>query len=358
MATAWKRKAMKFLGIFFSVILFAGCSGAHKKGISRFDDYDSMKVDQMVGNKVSSAVLQKTIVCLNARRESRRVTAVTNVSVMQVTNQTVVAVTNQTISVATNFLFTVMTNLSPLAPGSVVAAPGTENVVATSPPETNAVLAVTNTGPALSTNVTVSVAANQSATIAPNQTAANSQLVRTFNNQLTTSSNNLTIAMMTNLVVTADTNQTVNFVTNSSIASVTNVIITPTNFLAYDYFLYTEMTPPPDFTLASGESLILLVDGVRYGFTQGQSGTAFVGRKNITSGLYRVPPEVLVAIANAKEVRIRFKGANSVVERTMNDNSKQNFKTFLVRYFSTEPTLDSSKKKMAATETPAEVATR
>ena len=357
MATAWKREAMKFLGIFLSAILLAGCSGTHKKGTSRFDDYDSMKIDQMVGNNVSPTVLQKTIVCLNARRETRRVTAITNVSIVQATNQTVVAVTNQTVSVATNFLFTVMTNLTPLAPGPV-PAPGAENAVSTSPPETNTVVAVTNAGPALSTNVTVSVAANQSATIAPNQTAAASQLVRTFNNQLTTSSNNLTIAVMTNLVVTADTNQTVNYVTNSTVASVTNVVITPTDTLAYDYFLYTEMTPPADFTLASGESLILLVDGVRYGFTQSQSGTAFIGRKNFTSALYRVPPEVLVAIANAKEVRIRFKGVNSVIERTMNNSSKQNFKTFLVRYFSTEPTLESPKKKMAAAEVPVEVSTR
>lgn len=353
---AWKREAMKFLGAFLSVILLAGCSGAHKKGISRFDDYDSIKVDQMVGNNVSSAVLQKTIVCLNARRESRRVTAVTNVSVAQVTNLTVVSVTNQTISIATNFLFTAMTNLSPLTPGPAPA--GAENAVVTSPPETNTVLAATNTGPALSTNVTASLAANQSATIAPNQTAANSQLVRTFNSQLTSSSNNLTIALVTNLVITADTNQTVNYVTNTTIASITNVLITPTNLLAYDYFLYSEMTPPPDFTLASGESLILLVDGVRHGFAQGQSGTAFIGRKNFTSALYRVPPDVLVSIANAKEVRIRFKGVNSVVERTMNDSSKQNFKTFLVRYFSSEPSLEPSRKKMAAAEAPAKLATR
>ena len=348
---------MKFLGIFLGAVLLAGCSGAHKKGTSKFDDYDALQVDQMVGNKVSSGVIQKTIVCLNARRESRRVTAITNISVVQVTNQTVTAVTNQTVSVATNFLFTVMTNLAPLTPGPL-PAPGAENAVATSPPETNAVLAATNTGPALSTNVTVSLAANQSATTSPNQTAANSQLVRTINNQFTTSSNNLTIAVMTNLIVSADTNQTVNYVTNSSIASITNIVITPTNLLAYDYFLYTEMTPPADFTLASGESLILLVDGVRYGFAQGQSGTAFVGRRNFMSGLYRVPPEVLVAIANAKDVRIRFKGVNSVVERTMNDSSKQNFKTFLVRYFSTEPTLESPKKKMATAVAPAEVATR
>jgi hypothetical protein len=349
---------MKFLGILLSAIVLAGCTGAHKKGISRFDDYDSMKVDQMVGNNVSPAVLQKNIVCLNARRETRRVTAITNVSVVQVTNQVVMAVTNQTVSIATNFLFTVMTNLSPQAPGPA-PAPGTEDAVATSPPsETNAVVTVASAGPALSTNVTVSVAANQSATTGPNQSAANSQVVRTFNHQLTTTSNNLSIALMTNLVVTAETNQTVAYVTNFTVASVTNTVVTPTNFMAYEYFLYTEMTPPPDFTLASGESLVLLVDGVRHGFTQSQSGTAFIGRKNFTSGLYRVSPEVLVAIANAKEVRIRFRGVNSVVERSMNGGSRQNFKTFLVRYFSTEPTLETPKKKLTAVEAPAEVATR
>src|SRR6185369_12424363 len=128
----------------------------------------------------------------------------------------------------------------------------------------------------------------------------------------------------------------VSYVTNYHILSVTNVVVAPTNFLAHDYFLYTELTPPPDFTLQSGESLVLLVDGTRYGFVQSQSGTAFVGRPGFNSGLYRVSPEVLVAIANAKEVRIRFKGANSSIERTMSANSRQNFRTFLLKYFSPE----------------------
>jgi hypothetical protein len=349
---------MKTFSVFLAAILVAGCSGAHKKGISRYDDYDAVKVDQMVGNNVSGAAFQKTLVCLNARRESRRVTALTNTVVMPVTNVTVTAITNQTISIATNLLFTTMTNLAPALPGSQGAAPSAEDVAATAAAETNTVATVTNTGPSVTTNVTVSLAANQSATTAPSQTVANSQFVRTFNNQITTASNQLTVSVMTNLVVTAETNQVVSYATNYTVSSVTNVTITPTNVLAHDYFLYTELIPPPDFTLQPGESLVLLVDGVRHGFSQGSSTTAFVGRRGFTSGLYRVPPETLVAIANAKEVRIRFKGTSSTVERTMNESSRRNFKAFLVRYFTPEPNPDEAASNVASPTESFHVTTR
>ena len=38
---------------------------------------------------------------------------------------------------------------------------------------------------------------------------------------------------------------------------------------------------------------MLLVDGVRHGFTQSQSSTEFVARKGYTSVLYRVAPDVI-----------------------------------------------------------------
>jgi len=327
---------MKIFCLLLCAILLAGCTGAHKKGLTYYDDYDAVKVDQMVGNNVSGAPFQKTIVCLNARRETRRVGAMTNITVALVTNQTISAITNQTISIATNFLFTTMTNLSPQQPG-VQAAPADEAAVAAAAAaETNTFVAVTNPGPSLSTNFTLSVANNQSATTAPNQASANSQLVRTLNNQITTQSNNLTISLMTNLVVTAETNHVITYVTNYSIANVTNVLITPTNFFAREYYLYTELLPPSDFTLQTGESLVLLVDGIRYGLSQTPS-PSFTGRKGFTSGLYRVPPEVLVAIANAQDVKIRFRGTTSMLERTMNTGSKQNFKTFLLKHFTEEP---------------------
>ena len=329
---------MKYLCLLLGATLLAGCAGTANKGMSRYDDFDAVKVDQMVGNTISKTMFEKTIICLNARRETRQVTAITNVTVLPVTNLMVNAITNQTISVSTNFLVTTMTNLVPVATGQPAPAAnaGAEAVnpaladAATLPP-------LTNTPAIISTNLTVTLANNQSGSAGPSQATANSQLVRTLNNQITTTSNNLTVALMSNLVVSAETNEVVNYVTNTYYSSVTNTTIVPTNYLASDYFLYTEMTPPSDFTLQSGESLVLLVDGVRYGFSQSSPAAAFVGRKGFTTGMYRVPPQVLVAIANAQEVRLRFKGVNSVIERDMNQSSRANFKTFLLRYFGSQP---------------------
>ena len=336
---------MKFLAPILCAALLAGCAGSHPGGIARNDDYDSVRVEQMVGNKVSGSVFERVIVCLNARRETRRLNAVTNTVVTAVTNQVVAAITNLTISLSTNLLFTTMTNLAPAPPPAPAVPAGDAGA------ETNAatvVVLVTNTGPTITTNITVSLANNASATQAPNQRTANNQQVRTFNNQLTSSSNNVSIAQMTNVIVTAETNQVVNYLTNIAIVSVTNQIVTSTNGLVYDYFLYSEMTPPPDFTPGQGETLVLLVDGVRHGFTPSQSGTAFVARRGYNSALYRVSPEVLVAIGNAREVRIRFKGVNNVVEREMNSSSRQHFRHFLAKYFVPEPDPGPSTQSAAA----------
>lgn len=331
---------MKNLCVCLSVILavlLVGCVSSDKRGLSRYDDYDAVRIDQMAGNNISKGVFEKTIICLNARRETRQVTAFTNVTVSPVTNQIVNAVTNQTISVSTNYLVTTMTNMAPAFAAQPAASAGppaaggdsADPVLAdgaTLPP-------LTNTPPQITTNVTASLASNQSASTSPNQATANQQLVRTFNNQISTTSNNLTVVLMTNLVVSAETNEVVNYVTNYLVATVTNVTITPTNLLVSDYYIYTEMTPPSDFTLQSGESLVMLVDGVRYGFAQSQPAAAFVGRKGYTTAMYRVPPEALVAIANAQQVRLRFKGVNSAIEREMNQASRDNFKKFLLQYF-------------------------
>ena len=329
---------MKFWIPLLLVALLSGCAGRHPEGIAKYDNFDSVKVEQMVGNNVSQSVFAKTIVCLNARRETRLITALTNTVVTTVTNPMVITpVTNLTITFATNFQWTVMTNLEPAQIGLPVPVAG--ETVATPAGETNAAAsaAPTNSGPALGTNLTISVANNTSGVTAPNQRVANAQFMRTYQNQLSSRSNNLYYVVSTNLVVTAETNQTVSFLTNIAVMSATNHVVTPTNGLDYDYFLYTELIPPADFTLATGESLILLVDGVRYGFTVAPSSTAFVGRRGYTSNLYRATADALVAIANAKEVKIRFKGVNNVVERTMSAGSRQNFREFIMKYFAPMP---------------------
>lgn len=333
---------MKNLILLLLAIALAGCTGTSPKGTARFDEYDAVKIEQMVGNNVSRRVFQKTIICLNARREAREITALTNSLVTSVTNQAVNAVTNLTISISTNLLYTSMTSLA--------SAPSTTPAAGETAADTNAAVVVVPPGASLSTNVTVSVASNSSGSVAPNQRQANNQVVRTFNNQLTTTSNNVSVALMTNIVVTAETNAVITYTTNTSIVSVTNVIITPTNGLAYDYFLYSEMMAPPDFTPAQqGETLVLLVDGARHAFTTAQSGAAFVARKGFTSALYRVTPETLVAMANAKEVRLRLKGVSSVIEREMNDSSRQNFRAFVVKFFTPPPDAPAAKQAEAAT---------
>ena len=326
----------------FLIALLAGCTGAHPKGTARYDSFDAAKVEQMVGNNVSGHVLQKVIVCLNARRETRLITELTNTVVTTVTNPPVITpVTNVTVSFATNFLWTTMTNLSPAELRPPVAVAGENAAGAVVETNVTAAVAPTNTGPALGTNLTITVANNSSGAVAPNQRVANTQFLRTFQNQLSSTSNNLAVVLATNIVVTGETNQIVTFLTNISVVSVTNYIVTPTNGLDYDYFLYTEMVPPQDFTLAGGESLILLVDGARYGFTTAPTSTAFVARRGYTSNLYRATPEALVAIANAKEVKIRFKGVNNVVERTMNSTSRQNFRKFITKYFAPAPPVEA-----------------
>ena len=66
--------------ILIAGVLLAGCAGTHPKGSSKVDEFDAVKVDQMSGNNVSRSPMQKVILCLNARRESRLVTATTNVA--------------------------------------------------------------------------------------------------------------------------------------------------------------------------------------------------------------------------------------------------------------------------------------
>jgi hypothetical protein len=323
---------MKNLSIFLCAVTLAGCSGVHRKGISRYDTYDAAMVDQMVGNNISGKPFQKTILCLNARRETRQVASVTNVQIMTLTNQTVSSVTNQTISFSTNYLVTAMTNLAPqpaaFPPGVSEAAPATE---------TNALVIASNPPPAVTTNFSLSLANNQTATISPSQLAANNQLVRTYNNQITTTSNNLTVSLMTNLVVTGETNQVVNYITNVSLASATNISVLPTNLTVRDYYLYTELTPPPDFNAAAGDNLILLIDGARYAFAPAAPSAGFSSRKGYSSTLYRVPPEVLIAIANAGEVKVRLRGTTTTIDRTMNQSSRSNFKKFMLRFFQNPP---------------------
>jgi hypothetical protein len=104
-----------------------------------------------------------------------------------------------------------------------------------------------------------------------------------------------------------------------------------------DYYLITELTPSPEFTLQStGESLVLLVDGVRYGFSATNAVTPVTPRPGIQTTVYRVPGDVLVRIANAEELRIRLKGTTMVLDETAPHAVAFNLKRWMLDRFSPE----------------------
>ncbi|MBN2506405.1 MAG: hypothetical protein JXQ71_06895 [Verrucomicrobia bacterium] len=330
---------MRTVTLLLSAALLGGCTGARKNGISRYDAFNEIRVDQMVGNNVSGKIMEKTVLCLNARRETRVLKAITNETVLLFTNPVVVAVTNVVVSLATNYSVSAMTNIAPTpafapaeTPGEAGASQGT-NAPGDSVPQ---LVASPPTG---ATNATVAVSTNQTLVLGPSQTATGTQITRNFSDQVTTTVNNLSITAVTNQAVTAETNLAVNYSTNYAVTAVTNTVITPTSGVAHACFLYTELLAPPDFTLFNGESLVLLIDGQRFGFTATPGRIPFVGRRGYVSTLYAVPPQVLVAIANAQQVRIRVNGTSSTIEKTMTAGSRSHFKKYLLKHF--RPDLES-----------------
>lgn len=104
-----------------------------------------------------------------------------------------------------------------------------------------------------------------------------------------------------------------------------------------DHFLLLEHTPIPDFTLAPGESFTLLVDGVRHTYAPTNAPTAIVSRPGFTTLAFRTTPQVLVDISNARQVELRLRGTQSVLERRLARASIAEFKSYLLKYFQSPP---------------------
>lgn len=101
-----------------------------------------------------------------------------------------------------------------------------------------------------------------------------------------------------------------------------------------DYYLITELTPSPDFTLqSSGESLVLLVDGARYGFSATNTLAPLKPRPGIQTTVYRIPGEVLVKIANAQELRIRLKGTSTVLDELAPPSVLEHLREWMLERF-------------------------
>lgn len=239
-----------------------------------------------------------------------------------ITNQTVTVVTNQSRTLATN-------DVAAPAPAQPVHVSTDETALV----ETNQVAAsVPVPLPSSSTNVALPTANNLTLAKSSNQIASTANFQTLLSRPITVTTNNQSITTAETQAISAETNQVVNIVTNLTVTAVTNHTILRTNLLLSDSYLFTELTPPPDFVLQNGESLVLLIDGVRHGLGATNSQAVFVSRKGFVSTLYKVPPDLIVGIASAREVKIRLKGINSVIEKRMSQSSRDNFKRFLLKY--------------------------
>lgn len=302
---------------FWLLVVMLGLTACSSSRISRYDEFEKMKVDKMAGNSVSGNVFARTVVCLNAARESKGL----------------IALTNTTISFATNYVVTATTNLTITTSGNVQVAALTNTVASTASTDTN-VPAAPNPGNNGSSGVTTATARNESIATAPNQSirSGSIQIVTTLNSQATLTRDSLSLTLGTNEVITVETNYLVTTLTNQVVTPVTNVVVKTSENPVADYYLYTEIAPA-DFSLATGESLIVLADGVRFGCTPATPQTAWETRRSFLTTYYKVAPEVIVAIANAQEVKLRIKGTTGTLERTMNRSSRSNFREFLLKNF-------------------------
>jgi hypothetical protein len=247
-----------------------------------------------------------------------------------------------------------LTNVLVSASTNAVAAPFVESTNSPVLGESSPAILLANLASPGSTNVVLTTSGNHGVTRANNQTTVTSQVTSQYNNQVSASSNNTTVTTQFSRNITAETNMVITAVTNQTILPITNIAIFGTNLVVRDYFLLVELLPPPDFNLQPGESLVLLVDGRRYAFSPSNPQSVFVARKGYVSNFYKTTAEVLLGIANAREVRIRLKGVNNVIERTMPKSAQANFRKFLLRNFDNReiagPSLKPAKVAMNSSE--------
>lgn len=281
----------------------------------------------MAANDVNLHILTKTIVCLNGMRELRWAEAVTNINVRYVTNAAVTAVTNLTVTRSENQFLSSNTNNSPPIPVLALvdaADPGT------APTNSSAASAIAPAPEGSTSGLITSTTSNESFATAPNQTvlSKSTQVVTTINNQGTQNADGQSVLGGTNRTITLETNYVINSITNYLVTPVTNVLVKSPEGPTYDYYLYTEIAPA-DFQLAPGESLVVLIDGERHAFSPSQPASMHQTRRNFQTTFYRVPPDVLTGIANAKEVKIRLRSTTGGLDRKLNIFSRQRFRAFL-----------------------------
>lgn len=320
------------------VTLLLGCAvGCGTTRTSRFDEFEKATIDKMTGNEVSGGIFQKTLLCLNALRETHHLTLLTNLQVTYQTNHAVVSVTNMTVTRTSQAQVAMATNLNPSASAPPAASLSPEESASTNRPPAVAP-PVWARGATLATNSSESVATSTN----QNVVSGYQQITTAQNQQDAYLTNDLSITQAIQQTSTLETNYVVTTYTNAQVAAITNVQYISTNVPAYDYYLYTEIIPPPDFVPHTGESLVVLVNGARHSFASTNAPPGFVARKGFLTTFYKTTPAVLVAIANAQEVKVRVRGNNTHLERRMSSASQNRFREFLLATMQPKPPAKSA----------------
>ena len=104
------------------------------------------------------------------------------------------------------------------------------------------------------------------------------------------------------------------------------------------YSLHAHYGGPDWLFLEPGESLILLADGERVGL----SGEGSVDHRSTHAGgvsesaSFAVPPELLVKIAGAKEVKVKLQGSSGSIQRRFGKENLKIFGEFVRRFITRE----------------------
>ena len=318
---------MKTLLIASCMVLLAGCASPSR---SHYDKFEKVQVDRMIDNEVNFCVFSRSVVCLNALREASFPEPSTNYVVNFFTNAAITSLTNQTVTTSNNEQRASQTNLLAASQGRAQVA---ERESSLDTPVTPS-LSPQDSGV---DGQTISTSSSESIATAPNQSVSsrNVQKVLLVTGQalVNTGTNSLTVG--TNQTITIETNTVVTTLTNYIVSPVTNVTVLSGDKPVHSYYLVTELSPA-DFTLQSGESLVLLVDGTRYSFAPTQPQTSIKPRPGFLTTYYKVPPQVIVGIANAHKVSMRIKGTSGLIESNLGNVARKSFRKFLTSRFGKE----------------------
>ncbi len=297
--------------------IVAGCSTMRT---SKVDEFEEVRIDELHNNEVSTGILNRTLVCFNVRREVQKITVWTNHSVVLITNKVLHYVTNLVVTSGTNYQTALTTNVVQHVPGV----------------ETNELSEAIEdrSRQTPSTNVSIVLSRGTTFSRGSGQTTLAMLTLRQRSQQTTLPGNGFEVLSLENETLSFETNMVITVHTNFTITAVTNLSILPTNLLVERFYVILEYSPP-DLPIQAGEPLLLRVDGIRYMLEPASPRSPVIPRRGFALTSYHIDPQLLLSIANAKQVKLRIKGINCVIEKDMSFASRARLRGFISSLYRT-----------------------